>query len=155
MNGISKISVTEEVALMTFNNIPRDLGLISNIMQDFSAKGINIDMISQSAPVGTQANVSFTVDSEDLVKALEVANRFREKNPSIRPLVSNGNCKIQLYGEEMRETPGVASNVFQIVSHISSEVMLITTSEVDISILIAQHDMNEVLTALQEAFSVK
>lgn len=154
MKGVSKISVTEDVALITFNNVPRDLCLVSNILQCFSEKHINIDMISQSAPVATQANVSFTVSSDDLVKALEIINLFREQNIHICPMVSNGNCKIQLFGEEMRETPGVAAEVFSVVSKHSSEVMLITTSEIDISILVAAHEMNEVISALKSVFQV-
>ena len=64
MNGVSKISVTEDVCLISFNNIPRDLSVTSQIMTEFAVQDINIDMISQSAPIGESANVSFTVQSE-------------------------------------------------------------------------------------------
>lgn len=70
MNGVSKISVTEDVCLISFNNVPRDLSVTSQIMTEFAVQDINIDMISQSAPIGESANVSFTVQSEDLVRAL-------------------------------------------------------------------------------------
>ena len=77
MNGVSKISVTEDVCLISFNNIPRDLSVTSQIMTEFAVQDINIDMISQSAPIGESANVSFTVQSEDLVRALAIIQRFR------------------------------------------------------------------------------
>lgn len=46
MNGVSKISVTEDVCLISFNNIPRDLSVTSQIMTEFAVQDINIDMIS-------------------------------------------------------------------------------------------------------------
>ena len=154
MNGVSKISVTEDVCLISFNNIPRDLSVTSQIMTEFAVQDINIDMISQSAPIGESANVSFTVQSEDLVRALTIIQRFREQHPSVRPIVSSGNCKVQLYGEEMRSMPGVAARAFSVVSSITNEIMLITTSEVDISILIAQHELSSVLDALKQHYGI-
>ena len=154
MNGVSKISVTEDVCLISFNNIPRDLSVTSQIMTEFAVQDINIDMISQSAPIGESANVSFTVQSEDLVRARAIIQRFREQQPSVRPIVSSGNCKVQLYGEEMRSMPGVAARAFSVVSSITNEIMLITTSEVDISILIAQHELSSVLDALKQHYGI-
>ena len=102
MNGVSKITVTEDISLVNFKNISRDLSVASRIMTEFSEQGINIDMISQSAPTGETADVSFTIDSKDLVRTLSIVQRFRVQYPNVRPSVSSGCCKIQLYGEEMR-----------------------------------------------------
>lgn len=154
MKGVSKINVTEDISLVTFNNIPRDLNLTAKILTEFSAQGINIDMISQSAPVGATANVSFTAASSSLLKTLEIINSYREAYPSIRPLVSDCNCKIQLFGQEMRDTPGVAAEAFSVVSGVSNEIMLITTSEVDISILLPRHSMQEAVDSLTAHFGL-
>ena len=154
MNGVSKITVTEDEALITFTKLPADHKVIAEILNRFAQEKINIDMISQSAPIGESANVSFTVQSEDLVRALAIIQRFREQHPSVRPIVSSGNCKVQLYGEEMRSMPGVAAGAFSVVSSITNEIMLITTSEVDISILIAQHELSSVLEALKQHYGI-
>lgn len=155
MNGVSKINVTEDIALVTFHNIPQDLSLTAKILTDFSSRNVNIDMISQSAPVRNRTDVSFTVHSSDVVKSLEIIRELSVAYPDIKPFVNDGNCKIQLYGEEMKHTPGVAAEVFSVVANISSEIMLITTSEVDISILLAQHNMSDAIDALEKHFSVK
>ncbi len=155
MKGVSSINVTEDIALVTLNNLPRDLCLTAQILSTFGEQGINIDMISQSAPTGSTADVSFTINAEDVVRALEIIRPFREQHRSLRPMVSSGNCKIQLYGQEMRQQPGVAAQVFSIVSQVSGgEIMLVTTSEVDISLLLAHHCAQEVLAALREYFGV-
>ncbi len=154
MYGVSKISVTEDISLISFNHIPHDLSVAAQIMTEFSRQNINIDMISQSAPVGETSNISFTVHSDDVVSALSVIQRFRERYPWVRPIVSNGNCQIQLFGEEMKSRPGVAAQAFSLVSAVTNEIMFITTSEVDISILIAQHELPAVLEALKRYYEV-
>ena len=72
------------------------------------------------------------------------------------PLAKTGaSDKVQLYGEEMRTRPGVAAQAFTLVSEQNADVRLITTSEVDISLLIADHDLPAVLEALQQHFEVE
>ena len=50
MNGVSRISLLEDVSLVTFHQIPSDLIFLSEVLEEFSDAKINIDMISQSAP---------------------------------------------------------------------------------------------------------
>lgn len=154
MNGVSKISTTEDISLVNFKSISRDLRVASQIMAAFSEQGINIDMISQSAPTGETADISFTIDSSDLVRTLAIVQQFRAQYPTVRPSVSSGCCKVQLYGEEMRNQPGVAAKAFSLVSETTSDIRLITTSEVDISILISQHDLPAVRKVLEDYFGV-
>ena len=96
----------------------------------------------------------FRSDSKDLVRTLSIVQRFRVQYPNVRPSVSSGCCKIQLYGEEMRARPGVAAQAFRLVSEQTGDIRLITTSEVDISILIAEHDLPAVLENLRAFFQV-
>lgn len=154
MNGVSKITVTEDISLVNFKKyFPRSVGCLPHHDRIFRT-GHNIDMISQSAPTGETADVSFTIDSKDLVRTLSIVQRFRVQYPNVRPSVSSGCCKIQLYGEEMRARPGVAAQAFRLVSEQTGDIRLITTSEVDISILIAEHDLPAVLENLRALFQV-
>lgn len=155
MNGVSTINITEEITLITLSNIPCDQGLTASILCSFAQEGINIDMISQSAPLGNTVNVSFTVNGEDMVKTLRIINSFRETYPAARPMVNSSNCKIQLYGEEMRTTPGVAAAALQAAAQAApGEIMLITTSEVDISLLVPHSHAQDVAQALKGEFSL-
>lgn len=154
MYGVSKITVCEEVALVTFHQVSSSPLLLADILSSFAQAQINIDMISQTAPQGNHINLSFTVPSAQLVEVLALVNRFRETHTKIRPMVSSGNCKIQLYGEEMRGLYGVAASALAAVAKTDAELMLITTSEVDISLLVSQTHSNEVIHALEAAFQV-
>lgn len=155
MNGVSKLSVCDDIALVTFNRIGTDLKFISAVFTDFATEGIVIDMISQSAPTGDLVDVSFTVSGSDLVKVLALTNRYKTLYPNIKPLVSSGNTKLQLFGEEMREMQGVAAKAIATVSGVGSGVLMITTSEVDISLLLSSGNSEQILEALEETFQVK
>lgn len=154
MYGVDKITVTEDVSLITFERIPADLRLISDIFLEFSGAEVNIDMISQASPRGENTSVSFTVSSENLVRVLELVNLFREAHPSIKPLVSGGNAKLQLFGESMPRLCGVAARALAALARANSDLVLTTTSEVDISLLVTSAHLTDALAALREEFHI-
>ena len=154
MYGVDKITISEDASLITFNKIPADLTLISDIFTKFGEAGINIDMISQAAPKGDTTSVSFTVLSDYLVQVLELINQFREDHPAIKPLIAGGNVKIQLFGSQMPYTAGVAARAIAALARAGSELMLTTTSEVDISFLVTRAHFEDALAALQEEFGL-
>lgn len=154
MNGVSKITVTEDVALVTFRRVPNDLGVLASIFTQLAGAKVNLDMISQTAPQGHRIDISFTLHSSQLIEVLGLATRFQAAH-ELKPMVSNGNCKIELYGEEMRERYGVASAAIAAVAGTDAELTLISTGEVEISLLVPQSSCDEAVRALEEAFGVK
>ena len=76
-------------------------------------------------------------------QVLDILNHFREAHPSVRPMMSNGNCKIQLYGDQMRELCGVAASVVSAVAQSGADLMLITTSEVMPMIILPAIDIKD------------
>ena len=68
--------------------------------------------------------------------------------------MSSGNCKLQLYGEEMRSMHGVAAKVIDVIASAGEEIYLVTTSEVDISVLLPRDRVQEAVSALEKAFGV-
>lgn len=154
MNGVSKITVTEEVSLVTFSNIPNDSGIMAAILNRCAEEEINIDMISHSASQREVTDISFTISANDLIKVLKICKAFREDNPQINPMVSTSNYKIQLYGEEMCKMHGVAAKAIDTIAKSGTQIMMITTSEVDISVLVPSGSFFQCIDALQNAFSI-
>ena len=154
MNGVSKLTLSEDISLITFNRLPADAAGAARILNQFSEAGINIDMISQTAPNSGFISFSFTVFAEDLLNALALCNRLKDTMPDLRPMVSSGNCKIQLYGDEMRTMHGVAARAIDAIAQSGSEIYLITTSEVDISVLVPRDKFYEAVGELEKAFEV-
>lgn len=155
MYGVTKIDVIEEVALISFNKIPVDIPLLAEIFTSYGRENILVDMISQTAPVGNEISIAFTCMDADMVKILQLSRELRVKYPQIRPMVTSGNCKIQLYGQEMRSTPGVFAKLLECLSGLSVELKQVTTSEVDISLLVSEAHLAEAFAAVKKAFEVE
>lgn len=152
---ITNISVTYNVALVTVDNLPNDMKLVSDIFSAIAAQNINIDMISQAPPYKGSINLSFSMPSKDLVKAISALNTFKKKIPRLLVEVDADNTKISVYGEEMKNLPGVAARLFTVLAENGVEVKLVTTSEVDISYLVYTKDEGKAIEAIKSEYHLK
>ena len=148
MQNIDNITMMENVTLISINDSPADFKVVAQIFEMLSNAGIDVDMISQNPPQGKTSNLSFTVNDEDLGKVFETASKLRELYPELKLAISGGNTKISVFGEGMKNCPGVASKVFAAIASADVEVRMITTSEVDISVLVYSHNGEAVYSAL-------
>lgn len=154
MYGVSRIDVCENTTLITYNKIPVDLHIIQEVFQRIAQLGVNIDMISQTFPVGGKMNISFTCPDDDMVKVLTITRELGAAHPQLSALVSGSNNKLRLYGEEMRTEPGVFAKVLAVLAELGVEPLQITTSEVEISLLVTSAGFEETRDALRAAFSL-
>ena len=152
MNNKNKITITDNVTLISLNDSPVDIKVISKIFTMLAEAQIDVDMISQIPPHGNTPYLSFTVSDDDLGKVFEIASKLREINPELKLAISSGNSKISLFDEKMKDCPGVASKVFTAIAETNSEVRMITTSEFDISLLTYSHSVDEVYNAISKVF---
>ncbi|WMJ23060.1 ACT domain-containing protein [Paludicola sp. MB14-C6] len=152
MKVISQVSMTENVAVVTLENAPANIQFLSHIFDVTAKAGINVDMISQTAPKGTHNTISFTVIDTKVPDLLKVVNQLHLEVHDIKPLVSVGNVKICLFGEEMPSKVGVASDVFNRLNEEKIDILLITTSDVDISIVVQSADSERAYTILKAAY---
>lgn len=153
MKTVDSITVIDNITLISLNGSPADIKLISKIFTMLSSTGIDVDMISQIPPHGNTPYLSFTVNDDDLGKVFEIASKLREINPELKLAISSGNSKISIFGNGMKNCPGVAAKVFTAIAGTNSEVRMITTSEVDISVLVYSHDCDTVYAAVEKAFN--
>ncbi len=154
MNGISKITVTDNVSLVSFEYLPADGKSVARLLSAVANGGVNVDMISQSAPCSHSVSLSFTIADDDLIKTLRICNELGASIGGAKPMVSSSNCKIQMYGAEMAETPGVAARAIEAIAGSGAELGLITTSEVDISCLVPAINIDEAVESVERTFSL-
>ncbi|NJD03492.1 MAG: ACT domain-containing protein [Ruminiclostridium sp.] len=152
---ISKLNITYNIALVTIENIPNNTRLISDIFNTIAQQKINIDMISQAPPFRGSISISFSLPSDDLVKALSALNGFKKNIKDLQIEIDADNTKLQVYGEAMRDIPGVAAGLFTILANEGVEIKLVTTSEVDISYLIYEKDVDKALNAIKKGYGIK
>lgn len=154
-SGISKISYCRNISLISLSQAPGDSRIVAELLTALAQAGICIDMISQTAPRGGTISVSFSLSDNALPAALTVLGSVRGKYPGMQSEVLPGNFKIAFYDKEMVHTPGVAARVFSALSGAGVQVMLITTSDVDISLLISAHDLQAALETVCKTFGVE
>lgn len=146
------ITTSSDITLITLQNCPSDLSFTANTFQKISSLGINVDMISLAPTHGAYTSISFTISDNDLGKILVFTSDLHD-NSNIKTIVSSGNCKISVYDQGMRNTPGMAAKVFAAAAKFETDIRIITTSEVDISLLITAADFDETLHEIENGIS--
>lgn len=149
---VSSINVTYNVAVITINKLPINMTLISELFSSIAQRNINIDMISQAPPLRGSINVSFSLPANDLVNALSAINDFKKNAKDISIEVDADNTKLQVYGEGMRNLPGVAARLFTLLANEGIDIKLVTTSEIDISYLIYEKDVDKAINAIKREY---
>ena len=122
-----------------------------SLFENIANKGINIDMISQTAPINNYVNISFTIAKEDLNDCRDIASIY-SKGENI--IIDDNITKLSLVGLGMKNTAGVASKVFKIFKEHNINVKLITTSEIKISCAINSCDKEIAINEIGRVFNV-
>ena len=148
MYGVSKITSEQNILLTTFPGAQYSAQSLAEHLEVFARAGIVVDMICQSAPRGTAVDFSFTTSYDNFTRVMQALPAAAKAHP---PLVSGGYSKINLFGEEMVTSCGVAARALSALAQAGIEIVLITTSDLDISLLIRQQDEDTALQALQAA----
>ncbi len=140
---ITSVSYLEDVALVTVNHIPNSTKNIAFILNEIASRGITVDMICQTAPYKEKINLSFTVPQDSLSDLVSATTAFRSVSPEISTDLNGNNIKIILIGEGMRNTSGVAAELFELFAQNDIPVKLITTGETEISCLLDIKDIEK------------
>ena len=151
MYGVSKITSEQNIMLTTFPGAQYSAKSLAEHLDVFARAGIVVDMICQSAPRGEAVDFSFTTSYANFAAVMKALPEAAKVHP---PLISGGYSKINLFGEEMVTSCGVASRALSALAEENIEIALITTSDLDISLLIRQQDEDAALAALTKAFGL-
>ena len=145
------ITVTENVSAVTFNNVPLYKTIMEDTLTAVAEAGIQIDMISMTAPTSERFGFGFTLDDDDMPKLLTVVKRLKEKH-DITPMINSSNRKIVIKTGEMEAQAGFAAKVFNLLNKIDAMILLITTGVDEISVLIRESDGEAAEAGLRELF---
>lgn len=150
MSQHATVTTADGITLITMPDVPADINFVAKIFENIASLGINVDMISLTPPQGPNIDLSFTIGDDDLGKLLAYnADRRNNGESSIQPVVSSGNCQISVYDPAMETTPGMAAKIFRAAAKASADIRIITTSEVQISLLVTQADFDAVFAEIK------
>lgn len=152
MSATTVISTVDNITLVTLQGFPTNVDSIAKIFDAISHYGINIDMISMAPTHGAYTGLSFTISDSDLIDILSFTSELK-KESKVNVIVSSVNHKISVYDPAMKNTPGVAAQVFNAIRETDADIRLITTSEVEISLLVTEADFDTVYGAITRAMA--
>ncbi len=151
---ITAVTHSTSEAMITLMGVAHRPGVAASLFEALAAAGVDVDMIDQNLPSGSQlAEISFTVSREDL----------RAARAALEPLAGDAYAeliaredigKVSLVGAGMRSHPGVAARVFRVLADEGLNIEMISTSPIKISCVIPRDHVQAVVRALHSAFEL-
>jgi aspartate kinase len=151
ITGVASDKNTARISVIGVEDKP---GIAFKVFQKLAKNNINIDIILQSVGRDGTKDISFTVSQDDLQDALKVLEENKE-SLTIREIKHNANvAKVAIVGAGMMSNPGVASQMFEALFDYGININMISTSEIRITVLIDEKDVDRATLAIHEKFSL-
>ena len=151
ITGVASDKNVARISVIGVNDKP---GTAFKIFHRLAKNGINIDIILQSVGREGTKDISFTVSQDDLKDALRVLEENKEAL-TIQEITYNENvAKVAIVGAGMMSNPGVASQMFEALYNYGININMISTSEIRISVLIDEKDVDTAVRAIHEKFTL-
>ncbi|MGJ9419619.1 aspartate kinase [Massilia sp. CMS3.1] len=152
---ISGIAFTRDEAKITVIGVPDKPGVAYHILGPVSDANIEVDMIIQNQSVDGKTDFTFTVSRNDYQRAVAVLEAQRDELGYVRIVGDAKVSKVSAVGVGMRSHVGVASQMFRTLAEEGINIMMISTSEIKISVLIDEKYMELAVRALHKAFDLE
>ena len=153
---ISGVAHDRSEAKITVVGVPDRVGEAARIFTAIAEAGINIDMIVQnvSAVATGRTDISFTLPREDGQRGMAALQRLREMMGFESLLYDDRIGKVSLIGAGMRSHPGVSARFFGALAEAGVNIEMISTSEIRISVVVDQDDLDRAVIATHKAFEL-
>jgi aspartate kinase len=151
---ITGITSTKNDAKVTMVGVKDKPGVAASIFKPLSLNQINVDMVVQNISLNSkETDMTFTIKSEDLKKTEKIIKQ--NKKISFRKFTHDRNVsKVSIIGVGMITTPGITYRMFQALALKKINIMVISTSEIKISVLISSKYVKKAIAALHKEFKL-
>jgi aspartate kinase len=152
---VSGIAYSRDEAKITLIRVPDRPGVAAAIFGPLAEANINVDMIVQNVSEGGQfTDLTFTVTKADLERAKKVLEERRD-SLGYQALVPDSNVvKVSVIGLGMRSHAGVAQRMFKALAEKGINIQVISTSEIKVSVLVAEEYTELAVRALHTAYGL-
>jgi len=151
---ITGISSTKNDAKITIIGVKDRPGVAASIFKPLSNNLINVDMVVQNISLdGKKTDLTFTIKADDLKKTEKLIKQ--NKKISFKKLsFDKGVSKVSIIGVGMITTPGITYRMFQALASRKINILVISTSEIKISVLVSAKHVKRAITALHKEFNL-
>jgi aspartate kinase len=151
---VSGIAYDKNVARVSILGVPDVPGVLAQVFGKLAEEGVNVDIIVQSGVQNEQADFSFTVSLDELDRAKEVIKQIHKTLP-YREVTSEDNLvKVSIVGAGMVSHPGVAAQMFDVLSQEGVSIKMVSTSEIKVSCVIESGNLPSIIQALHTAYNL-
>ena len=151
---VSGISSIDSEAKLTIRGVPDVPGVAAKILGPISDAGIEVDVIVQNISAENNTDFTFTVDKSDAIQAENILKHTSDSLGGGSVEVDDDIAKISIVGRGMRAHAGVASKMFEALAASEINILMITTSEIKISVVIKKSEMKNAVKSLHDAFDL-
>ncbi len=151
---ISGIATTRDEAKLTVLGVPDVPGVASSILVPVSEANIEVDMIVQNVAADNTTDFTFTVRREYYEQTMEILANVAGEIKAREIGGDNKMAKLSMVGVGMRSHAGVASRMFEVLAAESINIQMISTSEIKISVVIAERYLELATRALHSEFGL-
>ena len=134
--------------------MPDQPGIAAKIFLPISDAGILVDMIIQNTRDGKLTDMTFTVPRIDYDRAMVILKKVAGEIGAEAVTGDRDIAKVSIVGVGMRNHPGIASTMFQILAKEGINMMMVSTSEIKVSCIIAEKYTELAVRSLHDAFAL-
>lgn len=151
MKSVTGLATSDDDVAITMEDINENINIVADIFSKLAEKQINVDMISQTAPINSRISLSFTIPKEDLQEGMKIIKNYASKD---KIKIDENLTKFSIVGIGMKNTSGVAAKMLKIFSDNNIKVKMITTSEIRITCAINVRDKINAINSVVKEFNL-
>ncbi len=149
VSGVAVDKNTSRVAVFGVKDIP---GIAFKIFDLLAKHHINVDIILQSIGQEGTKDISFTVAREDADETVAILEEHKNRITAKKIEKNDAVAKVSIVGAGMQSNPGVASRMFEALYNAGINIRMIATSEIRITVLINEEDVDKAMRAVHDQF---
>lgn len=151
---ISGVASDKDIARISVIGIKNEPGKAFEIFSLMARERISVDIILQSIGRNNTKDISFTVHKADLKQAIAVLEANKERLKVDEIVFTDDVAKLSIVGAGMATNTGVASLMFEALFDAGININMISTSEIKISVLIDEKDVEAATIAVHDKFRI-
>jgi aspartate kinase len=151
---VSGVTHNKDEARITLKKVPDQPGIAAKIFSPVAEAGILVDMIIQNTRASGETDLTFTVPKADYARALAIEKKIAEEIGAEEVFGDPEIAKVSVIGVGMKNHSGVASVMFNTLARENINIMMISTSEIRISCVVAENYAELAVRVLHTAFGL-
>jgi aspartate kinase len=152
--AVGGAALAKNEARVTILGVPDKPGTSLEIFSKIAGKAISVDMIVQNVGADGIADISFSVLTDDLRQTLKAVEAAAAELGAEGVAHDDAVAKVSVVGLGMAKQTGVARRMFRALADAKVNILMITTSEIKISVLVARDEAVSALRAVHQAFGL-